>query len=216
MKLPLTRPDVQVTPRIKQRIVNWLLDPEDDVHVPAGIHFGQNSVTVGAPTADDIQFDADGGLAQQDGTVVMILPNDGTIDWQSNTLDNIAALSTDAGTVDGDEMVGFPSTTSTTSLTLGGSFTVVDANRPVILIVEARTETDGSTPGQVNARVDESGGSSFDYQITISFADDALPSGTLVIESTFIYLPPGASVKISNNTDPNNSNQINDQRKIVL
>lgn len=100
MKLPISRPEVQITPKIKQRIINWLLSDEE-VRIPAGVKFGPNSVTVGAPSVDDIQFDADGGLAQQDGTVMVGFPNDGTVDWKSKTLDNIASLSTEAIDIDG-------------------------------------------------------------------------------------------------------------------
>jgi hypothetical protein len=128
---------------------------------------------------------------------------------------DFTSLSTDSGTVDGDELVGFPSTSSAVSISFG-SWEVLDSNRPVLFSVDVEAETDGTTNSTVFVRVDESGGTTADYDTPVALAQSALPAGVSIRESSIVYLPAGASVKILNSNDPNGNNKINTARKVQL
>jgi hypothetical protein len=121
----------------------------------------------------------------------------------------------DSATIDGDPAGGFGDTSSL-SLSLGGGFTVIDPNRPAFITLVTSTETDGSTQAVIDVEVDESGGSSPDYEYQVGTANETEGSGVKVIQASTIYVPPGASVNLKNQSDPNGGNVVFDTRKAVL
>lgn len=72
--------------------------------------------------------------------------------------------------------------------------------------VRAFAETDGSSAGFINLEVDESGGTTYDYILRVAFADAGLGSGGLGDSTTSTVIPPGASYRVTNQSDPNNGN----------
>lgn len=137
------------------------------------------------------------------------------VDANSQTIKNVGSASIDSGTIDGDQILGGASSTSNAGITFG-NWTVVDSNNPVLLELLLLCETDGTTDGNINVKVDESGGTTSDYRIGRLFVDPALGSGATIFDQLSIYLPEGASVIIENSSDPNSANSIREQRKVEL
>lgn len=147
------------------------------------------------------------------------ITNAGAVSADSADITNAitsGSVSTGSGTVDGDEMVGFPATSSAITYTLGDGWTTADASRPVLLLVEASAETDGTNRGEVRVEVDESGGTATDYEIATAYVDASNPSGTTVFEAQTVPLPPAAQFRVVNVSDPNAANRISNIRKFVL
>jgi hypothetical protein len=130
------------------------------------------------------------------------------------TLD-AGAVSTDAGTLDGDVMMGFPDSSSQTSVSLGSGWAVESSDRPTLVFARLVAESDGTTDGILNLRVDESGGTSQDYQVN-AFASASGGSGFVASETVKLPLPPGAAIKFENTSDPNGGNTVGMRRKITL
>jgi len=153
------------------------------------------------------------GLASASGSAAAGVGDLGTpserVDVFADTLDATSGL------LDGDDMVGIPSGSQTLSLSLGAGYSVINPNKPTIVMLRAVTETDGSSNGILNVRVDESGGTTKDYRFN-AFADSKLPAGTTVSESLTIPLPAGAAISLANTSDPNNANEIDDKRVLEL
>lgn len=105
---------------------------------------------------------------------------------------------------------------TTTAITPGfGTWTQESASDPVFLILELRAETDGSSLAEVTVQVDESGGTTVDYEFDV-FSLPELGSGGFLTETFQVYLPAGAQYRIDNTSDPNNGNSIEVARKITL
>jgi hypothetical protein len=100
-------------------------------------------------------------------------------------------------------------------VTLGGGWTTIDPDRAVLWLPEIIVETDGTTDGSVRADVDFSGGTSFDdsYSVRVGSASGA---GAVEYDTLTIPVPAGASVRLFNNKDPNNANQIADNGAFPL
>jgi len=119
---------------------------------------------------------------------------------------DVTALSAVSGSVNGDEMVGFPGTSSSAGLSFG-SWTTVDSNRPVWLLLSVIAQTDGSTDASVYIDIDESGGTTADYSQQARAEAGVGPGSVSILTATF-PLPIGASVQVRNNNDPNGGNSI--------
>jgi len=106
---------------------------------------------------------------------------------------------------------------STVSLSPGfGTFTQVDADNPSIVAVTALAETDGVTTAIVKVRIDESGGTTADYNLTVTKANN-IASGTFRTEgSTTFLLQAGAQFEIQSDPDPNGNNILRAVRAVVI
>lgn len=102
---------------------------------------------------------------------------------------------------------------TTTAIAPGfGSWTTADSDRPARIELEIHADTDGTTDGQVDVDVDESGGTTADYSFsTVS------PSGVGGSETQYlkVYVPAGGQYRINNVSDPNLNNAINVARQIT-
>lgn len=175
---------------------------------------GTNSMTVDTEAAETI----DGGASitiNHDAAITTIYW-DGD-EWRTTRfIDTVDArtVTTDSATIDGKEAPGFGTSSSATPGF--DSWTQVDANRPAAVIVWASVETNGSNAGIVDLQVDESGGTTSDYEMRVAYADDGLGSAGTDIDAAFTILPPGAQYFIENAGDPNNNNSILNVREFVL
>lgn len=123
----------------------------------------------------------------------------------------IDAQSVDAGegTIDGgDEIPGIPPTSSENNPNFG-EWIQVSSGRPSLIEIRCGVETDGSTRGEILIDVDESGGTSADYNFPLAWADPNLGDGGREYSGTTFLLPPGAQYQIRTSQDPNNNNEIN-------
>jgi len=138
--------------------------------------------------------------------------------WLSGTLrpDKVEtdSLSTNSATIGGDPVGGFGETNAPTPGF--DNWITADANSPSLLIIDILVETDGSAAGQVEIAVDESGGTSQDYDLVCGFIEPVLPDGTQSRETTTFYVPAGGQYNIQNIQDPNNANLIVDLRELTL
>lgn len=104
----------------------------------------------------------------------------------------------------------FPSSTEAVSPGFG-TWTTADPDRPAWLGVEIYAETDGTTNGQVDIDVDETGDGTADYSYsTISVAT----VGGSETQYLKVYVPPGAQYRVSNVSDPLGNNSINVARLV--
>ena len=79
-----------------------------------------------------------------------------------------------------------------------------------------RAETDGSSTGRIRLQIDYGGGTSPDKNINLAFAHPSLPSGTIVDEYSSIKIPPGASYRVQNFSDPNENNEFRLENEWLL
>lgn len=126
------------------------------------------------------------------------------------------AITTDSATIGGETGIGVPTTPEDTALTLGGGWTTLDANRPTMLYLRFRAETDGSNTGDVRLEIDFSGGTSSDIIAGWAFAPPGLGSGNNLRVGDNWLIPPGASVQLHNQSDPNNGNVLGADLKLTL
>jgi len=106
---------------------------------------------------------------------------------------------------------------STVSLSPGfGTFTQVSADHPALLIVQCFTETDGSSDAFVIVAVDESGGTTADYEFIFARVDSGIGPGTPTDEAVTVLLPAGAQFKVVNSSDPNGNNKIRTARATII
>jgi len=127
----------------------------------------------------------------------------------------VGSLNTVDGTVDGDTMLGFPSTSNTLNPSFDSWFQP-SADRPTLVNIEIRVETDGSSGALVSVSVDESGGTTADYSTSVALADGDLPASTNIRETSTIPVPAGGQLLINNVSDPNGSNIIENVRVLIL
>lgn len=103
-----------------------------------------------------------------------------------------------------------------TGLSLGGSYTVLETDNDVLLTVECLVETDGTNGGQVDINVDESGGSTADYTMSL-YAPEELGANVFLFPGVYgEFIPAGASVQIENVSDPVGDNALRVNRMHVL
>lgn len=107
-----------------------------------------------------------------------------------------------------------PGTSSNPALALD-TWRTPNADRLTQIVFRLIVETDGSSFGEVFLDVDESGGTTADYSLSMN-ADNDLPSGTALSHVGYASIPPGASYRFRNALDPNSSNQISNLREFTL
>lgn len=93
-----------------------------------------------------------------------------------------------------------------------GSWTTIDADHPAFVLITGAVQTDGSTSGEIRVRVDESGGTTADYEFPIALADEAESVGVVDRTTVCLPLPAGGQIFVENASDPNGSNSINVDR----
>jgi len=130
-------------------------------------------------------------------------------------LKTVKSIETGTATINSGEGVGVPGSTTDPALSFD-TWRAPDANRPVLVAADSKTVTDGTDRAWVSFEVDESGGTSPDYRLRLSYADPGLGSGGEGWGSVTHLLPPGASYRIENTSDPSSSNLISDNREMVL
>jgi len=105
----------------------------------------------------------------------------------------------------------------TTALSPGfGTFTQVDANNPSLLTLVLKAVTDGSTNGQVDIRIDESGGTTPNIDHLHAFASKVASDNFTNIAVGSYTLPAGAQFKIVNGANPKGKNEIRAARAQIL
>jgi hypothetical protein len=106
---------------------------------------------------------------------------------------------------------------STTKLTPGfDSFVTVSNSAPALVAVSARAETDGTSRARIFLRIDESGGTSFTYELRICRSSPGDGAGNASASAATTIIPAGATIEVTNISDPNNGNDLLDARALVL
>lgn len=121
----------------------------------------------------------------------------------------------DSGTAQSDVLVK-PGTSTDPGLAFD-TWRTPNANRPTLISFEAQARTDGSTNGVVSVDVDESGGTTPDYNFRVVFAEDAMASSAADVYSSFsLIVPAGGAYRIVNDSDPSGENTIRDHREFTI
>jgi len=136
------------------------------------------------------------------------------MDANGNDINNVGALEADSGTVDSKEIPGYG--TSTSGVLSFGDWETVSADRPARLSLTANVKTDGTTSGYIKVEVDESGGTSSDYDMPLALASFSLGAASRIFASREVTLPPGASYRVVNETDPTGGNTFELERIFEL
>jgi len=88
-------------------------------------------------------------------------------------------------------------------------------NRPTLVEIRGRAETDGTNDGYLATDVDESGGTTYDYRTWFAWADSKWSDGARGIVYGSFIVPAGGSYRIKNNSDPKGNNRIDDHREFI-
>jgi hypothetical protein len=125
------------------------------------------------------------------------------------------SFTTEDGTIGGDPILGGPASGAEASVTLGGGWTTVNPDQPVIIEFNLFVRTDGSTTGTIVVEVDENGGTTSDHDPSVR-APSGLGSGGYIYGSPTVYLPPDAQIRLKNRSDPTNEIDVSEKRKYNL
>jgi len=79
-----------------------------------------------------------------------------------------------------------------------------------------QTETDGSSNAKIDVEIDYSGGTTPDKTIIGSFTPSGLNDGNQLVNFVSVLLPPGASIRVVNDLDPNAANQFRLENEWLL
>jgi len=167
-----------------------------------------DSDAVGTPTIIDTEDGTNYDVGDQlvgfgdsngDGTYELPNATDGI---------DVESVNTGEATIDGKTGDG-TAASSTDESSLGfDTWKTPNVNRPVCVFIRARAFTDGITDARVELLVDETGGTTPDYQLTIAQAHKDLGSDGIDNNSLSHIIPSGSSIQISNALDPQNVNDI--------
>jgi len=106
---------------------------------------------------------------------------------------------------------------TTVSLSPGfDTFTQISADHPALLTVQCATETDGNTDALVILAVDESGGTTTDYDVIFARVNGVQRAGDRADEAVTVLLPAGAQFQVENSSDPNGTNKIRTARATII
>lgn len=106
---------------------------------------------------------------------------------------------------------------TSTSLSLSfGTWTTVDANNRSYVQLNLTAKTDGTDSGLITTEVDESGGTTADYSFPRCKASPNAGAGYVEEEYAALPLPAGAQIRVTNDSDPNNINNIRNARAIII
>lgn len=140
----------------------------------------------------------------------------------SITSESVTAEKVDAGTIEGDEITHtgaiepwMKHTSDRVGVDSFDTWRQPDEDKPMMVVVTASAETDGDSAANIRFRIDLSGGTSSDYRHIIAYQFQTT-SGVRQQSTATVILPPGASYKIENWSDPNGTNTLFENREIVL
>lgn len=112
------------------------------------------------------------------------------------------------------------------ALTYGGQTTVSpgfgtwrnpNPDRPVLAVISATVQSDGTANGRVAVDADLSGGTTADFTEQVAWIDADISNGGHEDSGTHILVvPPGASYRVVNASDPNAANTLDGIREITL
>lgn len=150
---------------------------------------------------------------------------------QADPLEKVWVHEIESG--DGASQINIPDTVSIDEATIDGNtalrFTALDetepsfdtgitpnANRPTLVIVSARAETDGTTQGYVRLRIDQGADGAFEENHGVTMAPPSLSDGSQVNGTASAVIQAGGEYQINNVADPNNNNLILSVQELVL
>lgn len=84
------------------------------------------------------------------------------------------------------------------------------------VLLEASTQTDGEEMAEIAVEVDEGSTDETDYTITLSFAPSWIEPETPEYGSIQLSLPPESQLRIVNDSDPVDANEITTARQLSL
>lgn len=90
-----------------------------------------------------------------------------------------------------------------------------NADRTVFVMIAILVQTDGTSDAEVELQLDESGDEVSDYEFRVVAEADLFTGATSVGQLSAI-IPPGGAYRISNVSDPDNANTIQDSREYIL
>lgn len=175
---------------------------------------GSNGVTVNTEGGETI--DPNGASSKSwstEGWAVTFTP--GGSNWDSNLDADFESVTTTTATINSGTGIGIPSTSSAGPTTLD-TWHQASSSRPAFIQGQALVETDGSTRGRIDLEVDESGGTTRDYDADYITASTGLGSGGTFRSGFSVLLPPGAQYRFQNSDDPNGGNDVITNRVFVL
>lgn len=117
-------------------------------------------------------------------------------------------------TINGQNVTSAPSSSSSVSPGFG-SWQNTGSGLTLVL-VEATAETDGASIGNVEVDVDEDGGTTADYSVSVANVDSDANAGTAEDDTALIPVPDGGAYQVANDSDPNTNNAINTVREFSL
>jgi len=88
-------------------------------------------------------------------------------------------------------------------------------DRPTLVEIRGRAETDGTNTAYIQAEVDESGGTTLEYITFTARADANWSNGAQAMEYGSFTVPAGGTYQIKNGNDPNGNNRIDDHREFI-
>ena len=109
-----------------------------------------------------------------------------------------------------------PSTSSNQTSLGFGSWRTPNAARPTLVIIEAGTQPTAGSGAQIEVAVDESGGTTEDYDLTVSGSIANIGVGVNQPGTISFIVPAGGSYQVKNTLDPATANTIHDIREWVL
>lgn len=136
-----------------------------------------------------------------------------------NILDGVTATASELNKADADTAGGgfmIASAASDTVFLTFGTWRTPNANRPVLVQLRCRAETDGVTSGNVYLGTNEAGLDTTVESWDIAYAPDELGTGGHVLGSLTSYIPAGGAYVVVNAADPNSGNAIAEHVEYVL
>jgi len=88
-------------------------------------------------------------------------------------------------------------------------------NRPTLVQIRGGAETDGTNNAYLLAEVNESGGTTPDYDTWVAWADKNWSDGTKGLSYGSFTVPAGGAYQIKNNNDPNGNNVVYNHREFI-
>lgn len=97
-----------------------------------------------------------------------------------------------------------------------GTWETINNNRPGFVEIQAFSETDGTTKGEVAVDIDETGDGTADFTFTVSLSSASEGAGTNHTNSVSHFVTASGQYRITNVSDPNGVNSINVVREVKI
>lgn len=140
----------------------------------------------------------------------IIDPSDGAEDGDLRILRMSGGSLTDIGSV-----LAGPATSSDPSLAFD-TWRTPNADRPTLVAISLLAQTNGTTAGDIRIDINDSGGTTVDYNLRACFADDTGGGGFASRSAFSFYVPAGGSYRVNNNQNPNSINAIESHQEFTL